>query len=58
MNWDDKGAHGGVAHGRPVDRKRARLQGTSVHWTKPIIWSPKEHANFEAHAAEGIILAT
>ena len=41
-----------------LTEKRARLVGTRVQRMKPIILSPKEHANFEAHATEGVTLAT
>ena len=58
VNWNGKGAHGGVAHEQPIDRKKPKLAGTRVQRMKPIILSPIEHANFEAHATEGVTLAT
>ncbi len=58
VNWDDKGAHGGVAMGRPADKKRAGMVGTTMQRTKPIVLTTEEHANVVANAAEGITLAS
>ena len=41
-----------------LTKERARLARTRVQRTKPILLSPTEHANFEAHVVEGVTLAT
>ena len=58
VNWDDKEAHGGVAHGHLKDMKRVRLARTRVQNLNPIVLSPKEHSKFEANALKGPTLAS
>ena len=58
VDWNDKGPSGGVALGRPADRKKARLEGRELPRTKPIVLTQEEHLNIQAFAAEGVTLAT
>ena len=58
VNWDDKGALGGVAMGRPIDRKREKTTSQPKQRTKPIMFTLEEQANITTNAAEGVYLAS
>ena len=58
VNWDDKRTLGGVAMGRPIDRKRAKTARTPLQRTKPIIFTPKEQVNMATNAVASIYLAS
>ena len=58
VNWDDRGASGGVALGRPADRKKAKLEGKELPRTKPIVLTQEDHSNISAFATEGVHLAS
>lgn len=58
VQWENLSANMGVGRGRPEARKRARLEGTPIPRTKPIVLTDDAHELIQNFANEGIALMT
>lgn len=56
--WENVKANMGVGGGRPSARKKARIEGTQVPRTKPIVLTEESHELIQSFATEGAALMT
>ena len=58
VQWDNVQGNMGVGGGRPEARKKARIEGTSVPRTKPIVLTEEAHDLIQSFSSEGVALMT
>lgn len=58
VQWENLRANMGVGGGRPEARKKARIEGTPVPRTKPIVLTEESHDLISSFATEGVALMT
>lgn len=58
VQWENLRANMGVGGGRPEARKKARIEGTPIPRTKPIVLTEESHDLISSFATEGVALMT
>lgn len=58
VQWENIKANMGVGGGRPEARKKARIEGSQVPRTKPIVLTEESHELISSFASEGVALMT